>query len=215
MSLTNEQLIGAFIDTLIMVSWSLLIGIIIGVPLALVLVLTRENGILENKIVYRVLNIVINIFRSPPFIILLLVMTPVTKLIVGTAIGVKGAIVPLIVYISPYIARLIENSLLEVDKGIVETAKAMGATPYEVIRYFLIPEAMPSLILSITTATIGLIGATAMAGAVGAGGVGALALSYGYARFDTAVMIITVVTLIIIVQIVQNVGNIISKKIRR
>ncbi|KMT22414.1 methionine ABC transporter permease [Clostridium cylindrosporum] len=214
MTITTEQLIKAFVDTLYMVSFSLLIGVIIAIPLAVTLVLTRENGILQNRIIYNILNFVINILRSLPFIILLVAIMPFTKLVVGTSIGIKAAIVPLIVYIAPYIARLIENSLLEVDRGIIETSQAMGATPYQVVRYFLLPEALPSLVLSITTATIGLIGATAMAGTVGAGGVGDLAISYGYARFDTIVMVITVVILIFVVQFIQNIGNLISKKIR-
>lgn len=214
MLITGDQLLKAFLDTFYMVSISLLIGVIIAVPLAVITVLTRPNGILENSIIYAVLNTFVNIFRSLPFIILLVAIIPFTKMVVGTAIGIKAAIVPLVVFIAPYTSRLIENSLLDVDNGIIETSQAMGATPYQVVRYFLIPEALPSMILSITAGTIGLIGATAMAGAVGAGGVGDLAVTYGYNRFDTTVMIITVVILIIIVQIIQNLGNFISQKIR-
>lgn len=214
MLITGDQLLKAFLDTFYMVSISLLIGVIIAVPLAVIMVLTRPNGILENNIIYAVLNVFVNIFRSLPFIILLVAIIPFTKMVVGTAIGIKAAIVPLVVFIAPYTSRLIENSLLDVDNGIIETSQAMGATPYQVVRYFLIPEALPSMILSITAGTIGLIGATAMAGAVGAGGVGDLAVTYGYNRFDTTVMVITVVILIIIVQIIQNLGNFISQKIR-
>lgn len=157
----------------------------------------------------------INILRSVPFIILLIAIIPFTKLIVGTSIGTTAAIVPLTVYVAPYIARLVENSLLEVDEGIIEAAHAMGATPIQIIRYFLLPEALGSLILSLTTAIIGLIGATAMAGAVGGGGIGDMALVYGYQRFDTLVIIITVVVLVIIVQCIQSIGNALAKKVRR
>jgi D-methionine transport system permease protein len=136
-------------------------------------------------------------------------------MIVGSAIGTNAAIVPLIFYAAPYIARLVENSLLEVDKGIIEAAQAMGATTWQIIYRFLIPEGLSSLILTFTTATIGLVGSTAMAGAVGAGGVGDLALAYGYQRFDTMTMIVTVAALVIIVQLLQSTGNFVSRKIRR
>ncbi len=214
MLVTNEQLLKAFIETITMVSWSLFLGSIIAFVLAIILVLTRPDGISENKVVYSSFNAVINMFRSLPFIILLVAILPFTKFVAGTYIGVKAAIVPLTVYIAPYMSRLIENSILEVDKGIVETAQAMGATTFEIIKYFLLPEAMPSLVLSLTTATIGLVGASAMAGVVGAGGIGDLAISYGYERFDTMVMVITVIILIIVVQAIQNIGNFISRKLR-
>lgn len=214
MLVTGDQILKAFADTIYMVSFSLLIGVIIAVPLAVIMVLTRPKGILQNQVIYVILNTIVNILRSIPFIILIVAIIPFTRSIVGTAIGTKAAIVPLVVYIAPFISRLIENSLLEVNDGIIETSQAMGATPFQVIRYFLIPEALPSIALSITTGIVGLIGATAMAGVVGAGGVGDLALSYGYNRFDTTVMVITVVILIIIVQIIQNLGNFISRKIR-
>ena len=134
---------------------------------------------------------------------------------VGTSIGTSAAIVPLIVYIAPYIARLVENSLIEVDAGIVEAANAMGATPLQIIWHFLLREASSSLILNLTTATIGLIGATAMAGTVGGGGIGDLAISYGYERFDTVVIIVTVVILIVFVQIIQTLGNALALRVRR
>ena len=214
MLVTQEQLLKAFVETITMVSWSLFLGSIIAFVLAIILVLTRPDGISENKVVYSSFNAVINMFRSLPFIILLVAILPFTKFVAGTYIGVKAAIVPLTVYIAPYMSRLIENSILEVDKGIVETAQAMGATTFEIIKYFLLPEAMPTLVLSLTTATIGLVGASAMAGVVGAGGIGDLAISYGYERFDTMVMVITVIILIIVVQAIQNIGNFISRKLR-
>lgn len=214
-SLDSSQLLQALYETLYMVTVSLVIGALIGIPLGILLVVTRKNGIWSNTILHQVLNPIINILRSIPFIILLIAIVPFTKLLVGTSIGTTAAIVPLTVYVAPYIARLVENSLLEVDDGIIEAAKAMGASPLQIIRYFLLPEALGSLILAITTAIIGLIGSTAMAGAVGGGGIGDLALVYGYQRFDTIVIAITVIVLIIIVQIIQTLGNFIARVIRR
>ena len=214
-SLDSSQLLQALYETLYMVTVSLVIGALIGIPLGILLVVTRKNGIWSNTILHQVLNPIINILRSIPFIILLIAIVPFTKLLVGKSIGTTAAIVPLTVYVAPYIARLVENSLLEVDDGIIEAAKAMGASPLQIIRYFLLPEALGSLILAITTAIIGLIGSTAMAGAVGGGGIGDLALVYGYQRFDTIVIVITVIVLIIIVQIIQTLGNFIARVIRR
>lgn len=214
-SIDSSQLLQALYETLYMVTVALVIGALIGIPLGVLLVMTRKNGIWSNSIINHILNPIINILRSIPFIILLIAIVPFTKLLVGTSIGTTAAIVPLTVYVAPYIARLVENSLLEVDAGIIEAAKAMGASPFQIIRYFLIPEALGSLVLAITTAIIGLIGSTAMAGAVGGGGIGDLALVYGYQRFDTLVIIITVVMLVIIVQIIQSLGNYISRLIRR
>lgn len=214
-SLDSSQLIQALYETLYMVTVALVIGALIGIPLGVLLVITRKNGIWPNAILHQILNPIIIILRSIPFIILLIAIIPFTKMLVGTSIGTTAAIVPLTVYVAPYIARLVENSLLEVDDGIIEAAKAMGASPIQIIRYFLLPEALGSLILAITTAIIGLIGSTAMAGAVGGGGIGDLALVYGYQRFDIIVIVITVVVLIIIVQIIQSLGNFISRKIRR
>ncbi|MDT0705814.1 methionine ABC transporter permease [Staphylococcus haemolyticus] len=214
-SIDSSQLLQALYETLYMVTVALVIGALIGIPLGVLLVMTRKNGIWSNSIINHILNPIINILRSIPFIILLIAIVPFTKLLVGTSIGTTAAIVPLTVYVAPYIARLVENSLLEVDAGIIEAAKAMGVSPFQIIRYFLIPEALGSLVLAITTAIIGLIGSTAMAGAVGGGGIGDLALVYGYQRFDTLVIIITVVMLVIIVQIIQSLGNYISRLIRR
>ncbi|MBT2650168.1 methionine ABC transporter permease [Peribacillus castrilensis] len=215
MEITAEQLSTAFGDTLYMVAISLVFSGLIGLPLGILLVITRKGHILENKWIFNVLNPIINILRSVPFIILLVALIPFTRMIVGSAIGTNAAIVPLIFYAAPYIARLVENSLLEVDKGIIEAAQAMGATTWQIIYRFLIPEGLSSLILTFTTATIGLVGSTAMAGAVGAGGVGDLALAYGYQRFDTMTMIVTVAALVIIVQLLQSTGNFVSRKIRR
>ncbi|WP_332698507.1 methionine ABC transporter permease [Halalkalibacter lacteus] len=214
-TITLDQFLRAINETLYMVGFSLLIGSLIGIPIGILLVVTRPGGVLKNKIVYQVLNPIINIVRSLPFIILMVAIIPFTRLIVQTSIGTSAAIVPLIIFISPFIGRLVENSLLEVNPGIVEAAEAMGATPFQVIWYFLLPEAFGSLILSLTTATIGLIGATAMAGTVGGGGIGDLAIVFGYQRFDTFVMVTTVVVLIIFVQSIQSAGNVLARKVRR
>ncbi|AIQ24791.1 methionine ABC transporter permease [Paenibacillus sp. FSL E2-8871] len=214
-TLTGDQFLQAIIETIQMVGVSLFVGSLIGIPFGILLVITRPGGVLENKALYAILNPIINIIRSLPFIILLVAIVPFTRLIVHTSIGTSAAIVPLIIYIAPYIGRLVENSLLEVNPGILEAAEAMGATPFQVIWYFLLPEAVGSLILSLTTATIGLIGATAMAGTVGGGGVGDLAIVYGYQRFDTVVVVATVVILIILVQGIQSLGNTLARKIRR
>ena len=215
MLVNSDQIIEALIETVQMVAFSLLFSVILGLPLGILLVVTRKGHLLENLPVFNVINGIINIFRSVPFIILMVAIIPVTRFIVGTSIGTAAAVVPLVFYAGPYIARLIENSLLEVDPGVLEAAQAMGATPAQIIFKFLIPEALSSLVLAFTIATIGLVGASAMAGAVGGGGLGDLAITYGYQRFDTMVMLITVGILIIMVQGLQTFGNIVSKRIRR
>lgn len=211
---TVSQFIQAMIDTFYMVGFSLVIGSIIGIPVGILLVVTRKDGILEQKFIFNMLNPLINIFRSLPFIILLVAIIPFTRFVVNTSIGTAAAIVPLIIYVAPFIARLVENSILEVDDGIVEAAKSMGATPLQTIWYFLLPEALSSLILSLTTAAISLLSATAMAGAVGGGGIGDLAISYGYQRFDSFIMLVTVVVLVIVVQFMQSFGNWLAAKTR-
>jgi D-methionine transport system permease protein len=215
MLVNSEQIIEALIETIQMVGFSLFFSALLGLPLGILLYVTRKGQILENIPVFTVLNGIINIFRSIPFIILLVAIIPLTRLIVGTSIGTAAAIVPLVFYAGPYIARLVESSLLEIDEGVLEAAKAMGATPWQTIWRFLLPEALSSLVVNFTIATIGLIGASAMAGTVGGGGIGDLAITYGYQRFDTVTMIITVVILIIMVQGLQSLGNSLSKKIRR
>ncbi|MGV2942018.1 methionine ABC transporter permease [Mesobacillus sp. LC4] len=215
MLVNSEQIIQALIETLQMVAFSLLFSAVLGVPLGIALVVTRKGHLLENAPVFNVLNSLINVFRSVPFIILLVAIIPLTRLIVGTSIGTAAAVVPLVFYAGPYIARLVENSLLEVDPGVIEAAESMGATPWQIVFKFILPEAMSSLILAFTIATVGLIGASAMAGAIGGGGLGDLAITYGYQRFDTQTMFITVGILIVMVQGLQSLGNISAKKIRR
>lgn len=175
--------------------------------LAVTLVLTNKDGILRNKPVFITINTIINVLRSVPFIILMVFIMPFTKWLVGTRIGTTAALVPLTIFIAPYLARLFENSFLDVDKGIIEAAQSMGANVFQIIWHFLPPEARGSLILSVTTGTIGLLGATAMAGVIGAGGVGDLALTYGYERMNFPLMLFTVIVLIAFVQLIQSIGN--------
>lgn len=209
-----SQIILAAEQTVYMVFVSLCIGTVLAIIMSVVLVLTNSDGILKNKPIFMTLNTAINIIRSVPFIILMVFILPLTKLIVGTRIGTTAALVPLVIFIAPYLTRLFENSILEVSKGIIEAAQSMGASYFEIIWYFLLPEAKGSLILSITTGTIGLIGATAMAGVIGAGGVGDLALTYGYERLNTPLMLFTVIILVIFVQIIQSIGNYFAYKTR-
>ncbi|MBP2077216.1 methionine ABC transporter permease [Oceanobacillus polygoni] len=215
MEVSTELIVNALWETLYMVSVSLFFGGIIGIFLGILLVVTRKGHILENRFIFSIVNPIVNIFRSIPFIILLVAIIPLTRLIVGTSIGTTAAIVPLVLHIGPYFSRLVENSLLEVDEGIIEAAKSMGATPLQIIYRFLMPEAFSSLILSLTTATIGLIGATAMAGAIGGGGLGDVAITYGYQRFSTITILVTVIILVILVQGIQGLGNKLERKARR
>lgn len=215
MEIGVDIILNAVWETLYMVSVALFFGSVIGIFLGITLVVTRRGHILENKFIFSLFNPIVNIFRSIPFIILLVAIIPFTRIITGTSIGTSAAIVPLVLHIGPYISRLVENSLLEIDPGIIEAAKAMGATPFQIIRKCLLPEALASLVLSITTATIGLIGATAMAGAVGGGGLGDVAITYGYQRFNSVTILVTVVLLVILVQVIQGIGNYLERRIRR
>jgi ABC-type metal ion transport system, permease component len=214
LNISSDKLIETAMQTLYMLGWAMFIGTLIGIPLGLALVLTRKDGIRSNKIVYFIMNGVVNTVRSVPFIILLVFIAPFTRAVVGTRIGTKAAIVPLVFYIAPYLSRLIENSLLEVKSNILEAASAMGANTCQIIWYFLLPEAKASLVLALTTGTIGLLGATAMAGTIGGGGIGDLALTYGYQRFNNELMLATVIILILFVQFIQMFGNYVAKKIR-
>ena len=205
----------ALLETFQMTSISLVISIALGVPLGLILVLTRPGQSFENKWVYQISNLIINIIRSIPFIILLFFILPLTKFLVGTTIGVKGVIVPLVVYTAPYIARLMETALLEVSPGVMEAYTAMGIKRRQIIWNVLLREARSSIILGLTIATVGLIGATAMAGLVGAGGLGDLAYRYGHIRFQVDVMYAAVFILIILVQVVQSIGNRVAAKLKK
>jgi D-methionine transport system permease protein len=213
--ITPDIFVKALGETLQMLGVSLVFGSILGILIGTVLAVTRAGGVLPNRPVNLVLGTVVNVVRSLPFIILLVAILPFTRLLVGTSIGVWAAIVPLTVMIAPYIGRLVENSLLEVPSGVIEAARSMGASPFQIFWRFLLPEARSSLILAVTIATVGLIDATAMAGTVGAGGIGDLALSYGYQRYDGFAMVITVITLIVLVQGIQSIGNAVARRYRR
>lgn len=209
----NEFLV-AFGETLYMVFFSSLLSLVLGFALSIVLIFTRKDGLRPNETVYRVLDLIINIFRSFPFIILIIAIIPLTRLIVGKSIGSTAAIVPLTIAAIPFVARLIEASLLEVDKGVIEAAKSFGATDMQIVFKVMVKEAVPSIFLNITMLIINLIGYSAMAGVVGGGGLGNLAYMYGYMRFQTNVMIISVILLIIIVQAIQSLGDLLYKKFK-
>ena len=211
LGISPDKLIKAGWETLYMVGFSLIIGSIVGFFIAIVLWLTRKGGLKENPLLYTILNGFINIIRSTPFIILLVCVMPFTKIIVGTRIGTRAAIVPLVIYTAPFLARLLETSLLEVGGGIIEAAQSMGATTFQIIVHFVLPA---SVILALTTGTIALIGATAMAGYIGGGGIGNIALTYGYQTFNFPLMFATVFILIAFVWIIQSVGNRLSQKRR-
>lgn len=194
-------------DTMVMLSSSLFFTVLLGLPLGILLFLCSPRQLLEQKNVYSILSFVVNAIRSLPFIILLIVMIPTTILITGTSLGVAGAIPPLVVGASTFFARLVETALREVDRGIIEATQAMGATTRQIIMKALLPEARPGIIAAITVTAIALVGYTAMAGVVGAGGLGDLAIRYGYQRFQDDVMVVTVVMLIMLVQILQTIGD--------
>ena len=210
-----KLLLNATLETLYMTFVSTALAFILGLVLAIVLILTRRGGLCENRIVYAVLDVAINTLRSFPFIILLIVLFPLTKLLVGTSIGTTAAIVPLTIGSAPFIARLIESALLEVDSGVIEAAKSFGASKTQIIFRVMFVEALPSIIGAITLTLIVIIGFTAMAGTVGGGGLGDLAIRYGYQRFRPDIMIATVVILIILVQLVQLAGNALAARLNK
>jgi D-methionine transport system permease protein len=195
------------LDTLSMLGGSTLFTLILGLPIGILLYMTGRGQLLEQPVVYWVLSLVVNILRSVPFIILMILVIPVTKFLVGTSLGVRGTIPPLVIGAAPFFARLVETSLREVDRGVVEAAQSMGASKAQIIRRVLLPEARPGLIAGITITAVTLVGYTAMSGAIGGGGLGDLAIRYGYYRFETTVMIITVIILLILVQILQMIGD--------
>jgi D-methionine transport system permease protein len=197
----------AILDTLFMLSVSVFFSALIGIPLGIVLYLTDKGRILQNRIFYLIFSFIINLLRSIPFIILLIIMMPFTIMLVGTSLGAKGVIPPLIFGAFPFFTRLVENSLKEVDNGVLDMAKAYGATTWQIIRHILLPEVMPGIIASITVTAITLVSYTAMAGTVGGGGLGDLAIRYGYQRFQTNIMVLTVVLLVVLVQLIQFIGD--------
>jgi len=197
----------AGLDTLVMLAGSLVATVIVGLPLGVILFLTGRGRLLAQPAAHAVLSMVVNGLRSVPFIILLILMIPLTVLLVGTSLGVAGAIPPLVVGAAPFFARLVESALREVDPGVVEAAQAMGATNRQIVFEALLPEAMPGIAAAVTVTAVALVSYTAMAGVVGAGGLGDLAIRFGYQRFQTDVMIVTVALLLIIVQALQMLGD--------
>ncbi|MBN6887621.1 D-methionine transport system permease protein [Cytobacillus horneckiae] len=205
------RIIQATGETVTMVLFTLIFATVIGLAIGLLLFVTRKGNILENRFVFLTLNLLINIIRPIPFIIFLVALSPFTRLIMGTTIGTAAAVLPMTIAASFAVARVVENNLVSIDPGIIEAAQAMGASPVQIIFTVLIPEALGPLILGITFITVGLIDFSAMAGTVGGGGLGDLAMTYGYQRFDTSVMLVTVVILILLVQVAQFIGNFLSR----
>ena len=210
-----ELLIKSFWETGYMVVASTVLASLIGIPLGIILTVTRNGHILPNAVINSVLGVIVNATRSPPFIILMVAIIPLTRMLVGSSIGTTAAIVPLTISAAPFIARVIESSLLEIDHGVIEAAQSMGASPMQIIYKVLLPEALHSIVLGITLAVIALIGYSAMAGVLGGGGLGDLAIRYGYQRFQPDVMIVTVVILILMVQLIQFIGDTLSKKLNK
>jgi D-methionine transport system permease protein len=208
-----------FLQTIQMVSFSTLFSVILGLPIGVLLYITdseEKGGIIPKPVLNAILSRIVNVLRSFPFIILMILIMPLSRVIIGTAIGTKATIIPLSIAAAPFVARVIESALREVDPGVVQAAKAMGSTNWQIVCKVLIPEAMPSLVSGITLTIINLIGYSAMAGAIGGGGLGDLAIRYGYQRFRTDIMIITVIIIILLVEIIQLVGNkIVAKMISK
>lgn len=207
-----QLLLDSLWETCYMVAIASVLATLFGLPLGVILTITDKGHILENKTLNNLLGNIVNAARSVPFIILMVAIIPLTRILVGTSIGTTAAIVPLTISATPFIARIIEGALKEVQHGVIEAAQAMGATPRQIIWKVLLPEAMPSIILGITLAIVSLINFSAMAGAIGGGGLGDLAIRYGYQRFRVDIMLITVVVLIVMVQLVQSLGDNLSKK---
>lgn len=197
----------ASLDTLNMLLGSMLFTVLLGLPLGVLLFLTGPRQMFEQSVLYGVLSLVVNVVRSVPFVILLILMLPVTEVLVGTSLGVAGAIPPLVVGATPFFARLVETALREVERGIIEATQAMGATTWQIITRALLPEALPGLLAATTVTAITLVGYTAMSGLVGGGGLGDLAVRYGYQRYQPDVMAVTVILLLILVQVLQMVGD--------
>ena len=201
--------------TLYMTLMSTLFGYILGLPMGIILVVTAPKGLRPNQVVYRILDVIVNITRSIPFLILMILITPFTRILVGKTYGTTATIVPLALAAAPFIARMVESSLLEVDHGVIEAAQSMGASLWTIIWKVLLAEARTSLIVGATIALGTILGYSAMAGTIGGGGLGDIAMRYGYYRYQADIMIIAVVLLVLLVQILQVVGMILSKKLDR
>lgn len=210
-----EDMWQASVDTLTMTGVSLALTMMLGLPLGVLLFLTSKKQLLEQRGIYALLSFIVNMLRSVPFIILLIVLIPLTLFLVGTSLGVAGTIPPLVIGTTPFFARLVENVLREVDKGIIEACQAMGATTSQIIVRALLPEALPGLLAATTVTTIALVSYSAMSGVIGGGGLGDLALRFGYQRFQTEVMIVTVAILVILVQLIQWLGDVLVTRFTR
>lgn len=210
---TINLLLNGTWETIYMVLVSGLISVIGGLPLGVVLLTTRPNNILANSFSNKSIGFIVNVVRAIPFIILLVALVPFTRLVVGTSIGINAAIVPLSIGAIPFVARIVENALAEVSGGLLEAGQAMGATPSQIIIKILLPEALPAIINGITVTLITLVGYSAMAGAVGGGGLGSVAINYGYQRFDPKIMLATVVILIVLVYAIQYIGDRFAKRL--
>ena len=204
----------AFGETLLMVGVAGLLGGLIGVPLGISLYLTERRGILPNAAFNRVVGLVVNAVRSTPFIILLVAVIPLTRFFVGSSIGTAAAIVPLTIAAAPFVARLVETALAEVDRGLIEAAQAMGATTHQIVFKVLLPEAFPGIVAGLTITFVSLVGYSAMAGAIGGGGLGDVGIRYGYQRFLPEVMLMVVLILIVFVQLVQSLGDWLVRRLR-
>lgn len=209
----SQLLLQGTLDTLYMTLVSTAIAYLIGIPLGVILVITRREGICPAPKTNAVLGTIVNIMRSVPFLILIIVLIPFTRLVAGTSIGATATIVPLIVGAAPFIARMVESSLLEVDAGVVEAAQAMGASPWQIVTKVLLKESVPSLVTGAAIALTTILGYSAMAGAVGGGGLGDLAIKYGYHRYQTDVLLLTLIILVLLVQVIQALGNAVAKRI--
>jgi D-methionine transport system permease protein len=214
-SMMTGLLLDGLWETLWMVGVSSVLAAIGGVPIGIILVITGRGHIWPNPAVHRVLGAAVNAFRSTPFIILMIAIIPLTRLLVGTSIGTTAAIVPLTVAAVPFVARLAESSLREVDPGLIEAAQAMGASPWQIVSKVLVPEAWPGIVAGITITLVNLVGYSAMAGAVGGGGLGDLGIRYGYQRFQPEVMIAVVIVLILMVQAIQSAGDRLSARLNK
>ncbi|MGO4698515.1 methionine ABC transporter permease [Paenibacillus sp. 2TAB26] len=202
-------------DTLYMLTASLVFTIIFGLIMGVVLFLTSKRQLLQQPIVYGILSFIVNVLRSVPFVILMILIMPLTKIITGTTLGVEGSIPPLVVAATPFFARLVETSLREVDRGVIEAAQAMGASKWDIVRRVLLRESSPSLLAAVTITAVTLVSYTAMSGVIGGGGLGDLALRYGYQRFQTDVMLVTVALLIVLVQVLQTIGDSLVRRFSR